>query len=231
MAFSASAAAPALNVGSLVDYLPPTSSNILKRIRNSGDATAYVRVDVLKITYGADGQAAETPVDSAALTANTTGASGLIASPSRMIIASKGQQATRLVYRGDREQEQYYRLRFLPVVPDAKEFSLSEEQVQQAQTVNASVQVLTGYGTILIIAPKAPRYDTRISGRQIHNGGNATVVLNDLQHCKILRPYDCSEGMLIHVRPGTSYTLEVPEGHFTRYEINEGGQRRKLESR
>src|SRR5688572_18753378 len=101
----AAAATPQISVGPLFDYLEPTHSNLLKRIRNTGDATAYVRVEVTQMHFDAEGQASETPVDGAALVRNAPGAHGVIASPSRLIIAGNGQQATRLVYRGARDQE------------------------------------------------------------------------------------------------------------------------------
>lgn len=66
--------------------MPSDSSQLLKRVRNSGDATAYVRLEVTEMRYAGDGSASESPVDAASLARNETGASGLIASPARMII-------------------------------------------------------------------------------------------------------------------------------------------------
>ena len=98
LAAASQAASPQISVGPLFDYMPSDSSQLLKRVRNSGDATAYVRVEVTEMRYAGDGSASESPVDAASLARNETGASGLIASLARMIIpATNGQQATRLV--------------------------------------------------------------------------------------------------------------------------------------
>lgn len=225
------ASTPQINVGGLFDYLESTHSNLLKRIRNTGDATAYVRVDVTQMHFDADGKASETPVDGAALVRNDPAAHGVIASPSRLIIAGNGQQATRLIYRGARDQERYYRLRFIPVSPGAEEFSLSEEQAREAAELSASVRMFTGYGTILFVAPEHATYDTRLEEGRVHNDGNATVVLDNLRQCERARPDTCTPGIIVHVRPGRSYALQQADGQFTRYDLKEGDSQRSIDSR
>lgn len=82
-ASTAHARTPQINVGVLFDYLPPPHSNLLKRIRNTGDATAYVRVEVTQMHFDAEGKASETPVDGAALVRNDPATHGVIASRPR----------------------------------------------------------------------------------------------------------------------------------------------------
>lgn len=225
------AAPPQINVGPLFDYLPPTSSNLLKRIRNAGEVTAYVRVEVTQMHFDADGVVTETPVATTALVRNSTDAAGVIASPSRLIIAGNGQQATRLLYRGTRDAERYFRLRFIPVSPSADEFSLSEEQASAAAALTSSVQVFTGFGTIMFIAPEHTHYDTRVEHPQVRNHGNATVVLENLRYCERTKPDACSAGIIAHIRPGQSYALDVADTHFSRYDLREGETRRSIDSR
>ena len=231
LAGNAQAKTPQINVGVLFDYLQPTHSNLLKRIRNTGDATAYVRVEVTQMHFDADGKASETPVDTTALVRNTPDAQGVIASPSRLIIAGNGQQATRLVYRGARDQERYYRLRFIPVAPTAEDFSLSEEQAREAAELTSAIRVFTGYGTIFFVAPENPRYDTRIEQQQVRNRGNATVVLDNLRQCERDRPDTCTPGIIAHVRPGNSYALHAAEHQFLRFELLERDSQRSIDSR
>lgn len=230
-AASSRAATPQINVGPLFDYLPATSSHLLKRIRNTGDGTAYVRVEVTRITFAADGTSSESPVDTAALARNADAAQGLIASPGRLIIAANGQQATRLVHRGARDQERYYRLRFIPVIPTVDEFSLSPAEAEQAVGLASSIQVFTGYGTILFVAPHSPRYDTQLQDNTVHNHGNATVVLDNLRYCEQAEPDRCTPGVLVHVRPGQKYALKVGPAQFARYDLREGDAQRKGDSR
>lgn len=226
------AGVPSINVGSLFDYLPPDSSSTLKRVRNSGDATAYVRVEITQMHFDEAGKVSETPVDAAALARSQAGSSGLIASPSRMIIPAAGQQATRLVFRGARDSEQYYRVRYVPVVPDSNEFSLDSRQAEQyKQGVSAGVNVFTGYGTVVFVPPSQVRYDTRLQGLQVSNQGNATIVLDNLRQCLQNKPDECGAGVKVHLRPGQVHTLHSDADHFSRYELMEGAGSRAVDTR
>jgi len=225
------AGTPQISVGPLFDYLPANSSHLLKRIRNTGEGTAYVRVEVSQMQFNDDGKPVEVPVDTAALARNADGAEGLIASPGRLIIAANGQQATRLVYRGARDEERYFRLRFIPVVPTTDEFSLSEAQAQEAAGLSSAIHVFTGYGTILFVPPANPRYDTRIEGNIVHNQGNATLVLDNLRYCEQASPDSCTPGVLAHVRPGNSYELNAGPARFARFDLLEGDAKRRVDAR
>lgn len=153
---------------------------MLKRVGNSGEATAYVCVEISRIHYAADGTVTKPPVDAPALARNEAGHSGLLACPGRLIIAAdQRQQATRLEFRGERTQEQYYRVRYVPVMPEAGEFSPDANQREHyGEGVSAGVNALTGFGTVVFVPPSNAHYETRIDGKQISNHGNATIVLD-----------------------------------------------------
>ena len=87
---TAQAAAPKLNVGSMHDYIDSDKGTLLKRVRNSGDATAFVRVEISEIVYGADNKPTEQVIENTRLGNDKD---GLVASPARMIIPAKSQQA------------------------------------------------------------------------------------------------------------------------------------------
>lgn len=233
LAAASQAASPKINVGPLFDYMPSDSSQLLKRVRNSGDATAYVRVEVTEMHYAEDGSASESPVDAVSLARNENGASGLIASPARMIIpATNGQQATRLVYRGQRDAERYYRVRYVPVVPDTEEFSLDDAQkADYKNSVSAGVNVFTGYGTVVFVAPSNAHYETAVIGGNIINKGNATVVLDNLRQCQRAAPDQCSAGIKVHLRPGQSHALANDALTFHRYNLKEGTVVRAVDTR
>jgi len=226
------AGAPSINVGALFDYLPSNSSSTLKRVRNSGDATAYVRVEITQMHFDDAGKVSETPVDAPALARSQAGANGLLASPSRMIIPASGQQATRLVYRGARDSEQYFRVRYVPVVPDSNEFSMDSQQAEQYRhSVSAGVNVFTGYGTVVFVPPSQTRYDTRLQGLEVRNQGNATIVLDNLRQCLRARPEECGAGVKLHLRPGQARMLHSDAEHFNRYELIEGVATRTVDTR
>ena len=52
----------AINVGVVYDYLDADKSTYLKRVFNGGDATAFVKVNILEIVYDADGTTREIPL-------------------------------------------------------------------------------------------------------------------------------------------------------------------------
>lgn len=230
VAIATQASAPSISIGSLHDQLPSDTSRLLKRVRNVGDATAYVRVEVSRLVFDAQGKSLEEPVDNAKLARSDSVANGIIASPNRLIIpANGGQHATTLVHRGEREQERYYRIRFVPVLPSTEEFSLSDaQQSDYAKSISASVSVFAGYGSILIVPPSQSRFATRLEGNVIHNDGNATIVLENLRLCEAEASSACSMGIKVHIRPGQSYTVQRAATHTAHFQVIEGPQRREL---
>ena len=146
-------AGPQINVGTVYDYLDADKSTYLKRVFNSGDSTAFVKVNVLEIVYDADGTPKEIPVETAADGASRN---GLMASPARLIVPAQGMQGTRLLYMGERDSERYFRVRFVPVVPEKEdEFAVSsEEREDYKKNLSAGVNVMTGFGTVFFVRPK-----------------------------------------------------------------------------
>ena len=56
----AAVAAPELNIGGLYDYLDGDKSTLVKRVRNGGDTTAFVKVSVAELVYDEAGGRAST---------------------------------------------------------------------------------------------------------------------------------------------------------------------------
>lgn len=229
------AAAPNINVGAMFEYLDPGQGNLLKRVRNSGDATAFVRVEITEVVYPADGGApVERPVDTQPLAANAVvDGHRLIASPARLIVAAKGQQATRLLSLGTLDHERYYRVRFVPVLPEsASEFALSpEEAAEYSAQVVGGVQVLTGYGVFVIARPQQVRYATALDDGASHytvrNDGNATVIIDGYQSCAS-DEQDCAPPQKFHVLPQRSQQFDKTAGQHHRFELIEGDQQRPI---
>jgi len=228
----AHAAAPQLNVGAIYDYLEGDKSTYLKRLYNGGDSTAFVKVSILEMHYKPDGSHEETPV---ATMGSAGDREGLIASPARLIIPAQGMQSTRLIFRGDRDQERYYRVRFVPVIPTRDDaFALSEtERDVYAKSMSAGVQVMTGYGTAFFVRPAATVFDTRQEDGpgeyRLTNAGNSTVVLDDFKSCSAASSHECEPARKSHVRPGESFRLEKVQGRVHRFELVEGGTKKSIE--
>lgn len=228
------AAAPQINVGAIYDYLEGDKSTYLKRIYNGGDSTAFVKVSILEMHYNADGSHVETPVA-------TMGAAGdrdgLIASPARLIIPAQGMQSTRLIFRGDRDKERYYRVRFVPVIPTKDDaFALDEtERESYKNSLSAGVQVMTGYGVAFFVRPAVTVFDTRQEDApgeyRITNAGNSTIVLDDLKSCSAASPHECEPPKKAHIRPGQVFRFEKVQGRVYGFELVEGAVKKHMEVR
>ena len=214
-----------ISIGTLFDYMAGQQGTYLKRIRNQGDTTAFVKVAIHEITYNGAGQ----PRESAEL---TEGNRALIASPSRLIIPAKGVQATRLLYMGARDKERYFRVRFIPVLPRKEDgFDMDDQSIDAQQQVSAGVNILTGFGAIIFVMPKETRFDTKLietdSMTTVVNNGNATIVLDFFEECDG-RAKNCSTPGKIHLLPNMKKQLVKQKDHLYRFALIEGDQSRNM---
>jgi hypothetical protein len=225
-------AGPQINVGVVYDYLDGDKSTYLKRVFNGGDSTAFVKINILEIVYDADGTAREIPLQN-----QTDGASrdGLMASPARLIVPANGMQGSRLLYMGEREKERYFRVRFVPVVPEKEdEFAVSaEEREDYKKGLSAGVNVLAGYGTVFFVRPKETRFDSVINdgpGKyEVRNNGNSVVVIDEFKDCSIKSENDCQPTTKHHILAGRTFQFEKQTGREYRFTMIEGASTKKLE--
>ncbi len=230
--FNCLAAAPNINVGTLHDYISGRQSTQLKRIYNAGDATAFVRVSVHEIVYDANG--AVTEVEAGEILDSTNAADTLLVSPARLIIPASGIQSTRLLFIGPRDHERYFRVRYIPVLPDANDnFNLTEqESADYNSTLQAGFNLLAGYGTIVFVHPAAQVFDTQIEPQAdkviVRNNGNTTIRLDKLTQCSANRQ-DCDKPVLVHLLPGKTTVLQRKPNHQYLFELQEGDQKKMME--
>lgn len=222
-------AAPEINIGTLYDYLSGPDSTQLKRIRNTSEVTAFVTVKVAEIFYDSRDEAREESLEGV-----DSAQRALIVTPSRLIIPAQGMQSVRLLFRGDRDRERYFRVRFLPVLPEGEgDFDLSaEESAQYRKSLAAGVNLLKAFGAILLVRPTNTRYVTHVdepSGSfRIVNEGNASVVLEGSKECDS-KGENCSSGNTYHVRPGKERVFSKQAGRVYRFELLEGDSRKSYE--
>lgn len=224
----AAVAAPEINVGALYDYLDAGKSTLLKRVRNGGDTTAFVKVSVAELVYDSDGKSREIDQDSLPI-----GERGVVASPARLIVPAKGMQAVRLLYRGGREGERYFRVRFVPVLPETQDdFNLTEAEAEQYRdSLKAGVNLLAGYGTLLFVRPAGMRFDTPIDEQParlaVRNTGNATIILDHFRHCSN-DGTQCDTTTKHHLLPGRDRVFPRQAGWSYQFQLIEGDRRREL---
>jgi hypothetical protein len=222
-------AGPSINVGVVYDYLDGDKSTYLKRIFNGGTSTAFVKVEILEIVYDAQGAAREIPLESQP---DSGARDGLIASPARLIVPANGMQGTRLVYLGERDRERYFRVRYIPVMPEKEDaFAVSEEERAAYQnTLQAGVSVLAGYGTVFFVRPNDTRYDTRIENGGAHytlrNSGNSVIEVDEFKNCVAGKPNDCHPTTKNHVLPGRVFSFDKQAGREYRFKLVEGAARK-----
>lgn len=224
-------AGPQINVGTVYDYLDADKSTYLKRVFNSGDATAFVKINVLEIVYGTDGTPQEIAVENAADGASRN---GLMASPARLIVPAQGMQGTRLLYMGERDRERYFRVRFVPVVPEKEdEFVVSnEERDDYKNSLSAGVNVMTGFGTIFFVRPKNARFDTVIndtdSRYELRNNGNTVIIIDEFKSCSLTKDSDCGATTKHHVLAGKTFAFDKEKGREYRFFLIEGADKKTL---
>ena len=228
-------AGPAINVGVVYDYLEGDRSSYLKRVFNGGTSTAFIKVNVLEIVYNPDGTTREIPVPSITDDKGVTASrDGLMASPSRLIVPVNGRQGTRLLYMGPRDKERYFRLRFIPVVPEKDDnFGISdEERADYKDHLAAGINVMAGYGTVFFVRPKDTRFDTRINESadqyQLRNSGNSTVVLDEFHDCSVSNPTDCVPTTKHHILPERQLTFEKKPGRRYSFVLVEGQAKKPM---
>ncbi|MHC8317990.1 molecular chaperone [Pseudomonas sp. LB3P31] len=225
-------AGPSINIGTVYDYMDGDKSTYLKRVFNGGDSTAFVKVNILEILYDADGKSREVPLKSSA---DGNARDGLMASPARLIVPANGMQGTRLLYMGERERERYFRVRFVPVVPEKEdEFAVSgEEREEYRKTLSAGVTVLAGYGAVFFVRPKDPRFASVIDNDGTHyrirNNGNTVVVIDEFKDCAINNEQDCQPTTKHHILAGRSFEFLKQAGREYRFTLVEGESSKKLE--
>ncbi|MDR6916277.1 P pilus assembly chaperone PapD [Pseudomonas sp. 3296] len=225
-------AGPSINIGTVYDYLDGDKSTYLKRVFNGGDSTAFVKVNILEILYDADGKSQEVPLKAQA---DGSARDGLMASPARLIVPANGMQGTRLLYMGERDKERYFRVRFVPVVPEKEdEFAVSvEEREEYKKTLSAGVTVLAGYGAVFFVRPKDSRYASVIENvaarYRIRNTGNTVVVIDEFKDCSVKNDQDCQPTTKHHILAGRTFEFEKQAGREYRFTLVEGESRKKLD--
>jgi hypothetical protein len=224
-------AGPQINVGTVYDYLDGEKSTYLKRVFNSGDSTAFVKVNILEIVYDADGGHQEIPVRTQV---DGSGRNGLMASPARLIVPAKGMQGTRLLHMGERDTERYFRVRFVPVVPEKEdEFAVSsEEREAYKENLSAGVNVMTGFGTVFFVRPKNSRFDSVIDDSagvyRLRNNGNTVVLIDEFRNCSLKNETECEPVTKHHVLAGKTFEFEKKPGREYSFNLVEGASKKAL---
>ncbi|MDI3271146.1 molecular chaperone [Pseudomonas sp. AL03] len=224
-------AGPQINVGTVYDYLDADKSTYLKRVFNSGDATAFVKVNVLEIVYDADGTTREIPVENAADGASRN---GVMASPARLIVPAQGMQGTRLLYMGERDRERYFRVRFVPVVPEKEDDFVvtQDEREDYKKSLSAGVNLMTGFGTIFFVRPKDARFETAVnetdSRYELRNNGNTVVIVDEFKSCSLTEEADCGATTKHHVMAGKTFGFDKEKDREYRFFLIEGDSKKNL---
>lgn len=226
-----SQAMPRISIGALNDYFDSGKPVEVKRVANVGDATAFVKVRAWELVRDESGVSREVPLEGMAIEDRP-----LVVSPARLIIPAKGMQAVRLVFRGARDRERYFRLRFNPVLPEQGDgFALDAAEAKAyEQSISGGVQLMAGYGSILYVRPSNPIYDTRIDEQPdrfvVRNQGNTTVVLDRFRDCDPAGR-ECAQAVVHHLLPGAELRFQKLPGRIHHFVEHEGNRTRNRQIR
>lgn len=224
---------PIIGIGSMYDVLTPGTQSLAKRIYNNGDSTAFIRIEILEIHPGKKMGSEEFPQKE--VIGKTLEKDRLIVTPLRMIVPPSGFQSVRILWPGDRKVEKYFRVRFTPVMPEKNDgFGLDEKSgnAYRSSLLKAGLNVLTGYGTVVIVQPDNPTFnsiiDTASSGKiTVKNNGNTTISLDNIRICKTGNN-DCGEASREFILPGKSKSIDKNSGYKTNFTLVEGNNKRAL---
>lgn len=207
-------AAPIIGIGSMYDVLKPESQSLMKRIYNSGESTAFIRIEILEIYPNEKKEVPLTESNENRLERNR-----LVVTPLRLIVSPSGFQNIRMMWVGERDEERYFRVRFTPVVPESKDgFGLSDNEIEEYKntSLKAGVNILTGYGSVLIIQPKKPVFNTVIENTDskvdVKNLGNTTIALDGIQLCNSTSA-DCIYPPRQIILPGRTFSVAKESTH------------------
>ena len=226
-------ATPVIGIGSMYDVLTPGMQSMTKRIYNSGDSTAFVRVELLEIKPGNEKGKEEAPQKE--LSGSVPERNRLIVTPQRLIIPPAGFQTVRILWPGERDVERYFRVRFTPVMPETDDnFGLSKIAADEyrKKTLHAGINVLTGYGSIVIVQPEKPHFNTVVDSASpaeiaVKNNGTATVSLDNIRQCKSANT-DCGAVSREFILPGRTHVVKRKAGYKTNFTLIEGNNKRAL---
>lgn len=213
-----------IRVGAMHHYIEPGQRTLTKQIRNTGTTTAYVRVDVA--TVDERGQAPGPAPDA-------TVVPGLLVSPSRLIIPAGGHHTVRILLTGARDEERYYRIRFIPVPPTKThgfDVSAADSETFRA-SVGTAINVMIGYGVFVVGAPTHARFATTVHDADgdawIRNEGNSSLLVHDHRVCSHADKR-CRASSFVRIGPGKTWSLPVDGGQYHQLDLQEGSSRRPL---
>lgn len=162
-------------------------------VRNQGDGTAYIVVEPTEVVApGSPDERRRTVTDPEAL--------GLLAAPSRLVLEPGARRIVRLA-------------RLDPPGADQRVWRVGIRPVTGETTADTSaVQVLVGYGVLVLGRPQDPRAEVRAERREgalvLVNIGNADALLFDGRHCDA-GGERCVELPPRRLYPGNRWRLEL----------------------
>lgn len=225
-------ASPSIGIGSMYDVFTPETQSLTKRVYNTGTSTAFVRVEVLEIDVTPkmnQRESTQKEVDAGSLTQER-----LIVSPLRLIIPPSGFQTVRILWSGARDKERYFRIRFTPVLPEENDgFGMNKDEINQYKknALEAGINVLTGYGSVVVMQPKKPLFNTVIddSNKQmaIINKGNTTIILDNIRYCENAKSH-CENKSREIILPGREFILQKKQNNKINFTLIEGDKQKSF---
>ncbi len=163
-----------VSVQDLVKTFPAGKQRLVQQVKNSGDAPAFVKVEVFEILNPHTDHEREEPLD-------MTTVPDLVATPQRIVIPPHASRGVGLFLKERWNKDRFFRVRFTPVRPTKAEGFVQTSEVQTGASIGIA------WGTLVVVPRQQASYNTEIKQDadqlKIKNLGNSYVQLTDVEIC------------------------------------------------
>ncbi len=195
-AFAGAARADMVLSDVIVDLQAPSEMRHDVDVRNDGEQTLYVEVEVQRVPDPAKDSAARVPE-------TDPRTAGLLASPRRLAIPPGERKRVRIVARAvPTSDDLVYRVAFVPKENEAK------------TTEAMAFKVLIGYEVLVLVRPADARPELVVDrkGRKLHveNRGHSSLLVRQLEQCDPEDAKRCEELPGNRLYAGEVWDVELP---------------------
>ena len=177
-----------------------SGKNFIESVRNLGDGLAFVKVELYEIT-GKNNQGKDIlkPLDS-------VDKENLIITPRKLVIPKDGSRSVRIYIPEsvDRNQDRYYRIKYIPVLPTKAE-GYDRPEFERTDT---GLGLSVAWGQLVYLSKSDPVFNTKIQEEDevvtITNQGDSFIELNNVELCN---ESDCRYGGSATVAGGKSISF------------------------
>jgi|GEM_PF-3385104 len=206
-----------VSVQDMVLTFPSKGQRLVQQLRNTGEAPAFVKVDVLEILDPHTPNEREKALEISQVP-------DLVATPQRVVIPPKATRGVGLYLKKRWDKDRFFRVRFTPVRPTKE-----EGFVQGSNKVQTGASVGIAWGTLVVVPRANPSYQTELTQDgniiTLNNAGNSFV---EIKNPKVCSDKSCSDDFDFRVMSNESQSLDTKGLKSFSASLVEGGITRQV---